>query len=343
MQRVKHLSQNNTVKWWHPDHFGRTLENLKLRARVIRQIRNYFDDLNYLEVETPALQHSAVMDPHIKAFKTTYTTPDYSTTRDYYLHTSPEFAMKKMLVGGADKIYQICKCFRNAEQSPNHSPEFTMLEWYHTGIDYNELMTETIGLIRAAHNAPYQFRGMTSDASQDWEIITVCEAFQKYADVNLESCLEDVDALKDLAPHHYHDGDNFEDLFFRIFLEDIETKLGHPAPTIIYDYPISMASLSRPKASDPRFCERFEVYICGLELANAFGELCDPDVQLKRFEKNMALKKDLYGDDYPIDYELITALEHGMQDVSGIALGVDRLVMLAANAENISDVLVMPE
>ena len=334
---------NSQIKWWHPDHFGPKLENLKKRAGVIRKTRDYFDALGYLEVETPALQHSAVMDPHIKAFKTTYTKPDYSETRDYYLHTSPEFAMKKMLVGGADKIYQICKCFRDAEDSPNHSPEFTMLEWYHTGINYEELMDETIGLIRAAHDAPYQFRGMISDAFQAWEVISVCEAFEKYASVDLESCLEDIDGLKALAPHHYHDGDNFEDLFFRIFLEDIEPKLGHPAPTIIYDYPISMASLSRPKASDPRFAERFEVYICGLELANAFGELCDAGEQKQRFEKNMALKKEIYGDDYPVDYELIEALEHGMKDVSGIALGVDRLVMLATNADKISDVLMMPD
>ena len=132
------------------------------------------------------------------------------------------------------------------------------------------------------------------------------------------------------------------DLFFRIFLEDIEPRLGHPVPTIIYDYPISMAALSRAKTSDPRFCERFEVYVCGLELANAFGELTDAHEQEKRFIDNMAEKRRLYGDDYPIDEELIAALNHGMSDVSGIALGIDRLVMLAVGADHISDVLAAP-
>jgi lysyl-tRNA synthetase class 2 len=328
--------------WWHPDHFARKIPFLEKRAKIIKSIRTYFDDLGYTEVETPALQHSAVMDPHIKAFETEFISPNQSETRRLFLHTSPEFAMKKMLVGGMKKIYQICKTFRNAEDSPNHSPEFTMIEWYHTGLSYEDLMQECVGLMRAVTDVPYKFRGMESDAHQPWEIISVCEAFQKYAHINLESVLNDLDGFKKLAGDLYHEGDEWDDIFFRVFLEKIEPNLGHPVPTIIYDYPIHMASLSRPKQSDPRFCERFEIYICGLELANAFGELCDAGEQKRRFAKNMAEKKRLYGDDYPIDHELIEALSHGMDDVSGIALGVDRLVMLATGADHINDIISEP-
>ena len=330
------------INWWHPDHFGKKIPFLEKRAKIIRTIRAYFDSLGYTEVETPALQHAAVMDPHIRAFETEYTTPDLSEKHRLFLHTSPEFAMKKMLVGGMTKIYQICKTFRNAENSPNHSPEFTMIEWYHTGLSYEGLMQECIGLMRAVTDGPYTFRGMDSDPHQSWEVISVCEAFEKYADMNLESVLGDLDGFKNLAGDLYHEGDEWDDIFFRVFLEKIEPNLGHPVPTIIYDYPIHMASLSRPKESDPRFCERFEIYICGLELANAFGELCDPVEQETRFVQNMAEKKRLYGDDYPVDYDLIDALKHGLEDVSGIALGVDRLVMLATGANTINDVMSEP-
>lgn len=328
--------------WWHPDHFSQKIPFLKQRARVIRNVRSYFNDLGYLEIETPALQYSPGIEVHIKAFETEYTSPDLSSRQKFFLHTSPEFAMKKCLVGGVDKIYQICKTFRNAENSPNHSPEFTMLEWYHTGISYTDLMQECIGLLRAVTPDSYKFRGMTSNPHQDWEIISVCETFKKYADIDLENALDDLDTFKAQAADLYHDGDTWDDLFFRVFLEKIEPNLGHPVPTIIYDYPIHMASLSRQKESDPRFCERFEVYVCGLELANAFGELCDATEQEKRFVENMAEKKRLYGDDYPIDTDLVDALKHSMKDVSGIALGIDRLVMLATNAKTIDDVLIMP-
>ncbi|MGM0421755.1 MAG: EF-P lysine aminoacylase EpmA [Pseudomonadota bacterium] len=331
------------IKHWHPDHFARKIPFLQKRAEIMRRIRQFFDHRGYLEVETPALQISPGMEPHIKAFETSYTTPDQSHSQQLFLHTSPEFAMKKLLVGGCTQIYQICKTFRNAEDSPHHSPEFTMMEWYHTGMDYTELMQECIDLLRAVHDGPYKFQGRVSDAQQGWQMISVCESFQLYAGIDLESCLPEtedaLDKLKAAAPDFYHDGDNWEDLFFRIFLEKIEPHLGHPVPTILYDYPISMAALARPKASDPRFCERFEIYLCGLELANAFGELCDAQELEDRFINNMAIKRQLYGDDYPVDIELIEALSFGMDNTSGIALGIDRLVMAATDATTINDII----
>jgi lysyl-tRNA synthetase class 2 len=205
------------IKQWHPDHFARKIPFLQERARIIRNIRQFFDQRGYMEVETPALQVSPGMEPHIKAFETSYTTPDHAQSQRLFLHTSPEFAMKKLLVGGCTQIYQICKTFRNAEDSPHHSPEFTMMEWYHTGMDYTDLMQECIALLRAIHDQPYRFQGLRSDAHQEWQIISVCESFQIYAGIDLEDCLPEtedaLDKLKAAAAEFYHEGDSWEDLF----------------------------------------------------------------------------------------------------------------------------------
>lgn len=287
-------------------------------------MRGFFDARGYLEVETPALSPSPCPEAHIMGFETRMFTPDRKDSRPMYLHTSPEFAMKKLLVAGLPKIYQICHVFRNAEGSSQHTPEFSMIEWYQAGLDYRGLMRECVDFMRAVTDRPFSGLGRTSDPKGEWEIISVVEVFRKYAGVDFEKHLDD------------------EDYFFKVMGEVIEPQLGSPVPTIVYDYPVRMAALSRVRKSDPRFAERFEIYVCGVELANAFGELTDAVEQRRRYEEAMDVQRRLYGFDYPIEEDFLKALEHGMPEASGIALGIDRLVMLATGAGDISLVQAAP-
>ena len=330
------------VEWWRPDIFMIKKQNLIKRAEMLRRIRRYFDDLGYIEVETPALQTAPCMEPHIRAFKTEKEDVTRTKKTTLYLHTSPEFAMKKLIVAGMDKIYNICHVFRNAENSSHHTPEFTMIEWYHVGIDYHALMDETIGMVRAAAGGEiFKRKDVTADPNLPWQKLSVCEAMLKYAKIDLEVVLDDFAGFVKLAQSQGiepHAGDKWDDLFFRIFMDVVEPQLGIGAPTIIYDYPKHMAALSRVKASDPRFAERFEVYICGLELANAFGELTEPDVQRQRFYDDVAYRQTIYGEVYPVDEDFLSAIDYGMRDTSGIALGIDRLAMLLCGADKITDV-----
>lgn len=328
------------MNWWIANKYEQKIDKLRTRTQIIKSVRNFFDKDNFLEVETPILQYSPGLEPHLHAFETKIYTPDMQASRDMYLHTSPEFAMKKLLVAGLPKIYQICHVFRNAEKSPNHSAEFSMIEWYRAGVNYEKIMNDCVELLRyickSINIDKFYFRGIEADPFKDWEFITVKDAFEKYANVTLETDL--LAQIKKLDIH-YSDKDSWEDLFFRIFLELIEPKLGLGAPTILYEYPISMAALSKPKEANPAYAERFELYVCGLELANAFGELTDSKIQLERFKSDMKLKQDLYGYSYPIDKDFINALEYGLPECSGIALGIDRLVMLCTNASSIDEVL----
>lgn len=321
--------------WWHPERFAKKIPYLKQRARIISVTREFFDKRGYLEVETPALQVSPCMEPHIQAFK----------TRELYLHTSPEFAMKKLLVAGLPKIYQMAKVFRDEPHARLHSPEFCLLEWYQAGMDYKEMMQETINLIRTVAGGKIAYNGKTSDPHAPWEIVTVVEALRKYAGVDISAHLGDLAHIKAeaarigvyVSPH-----DDWENALLKIMMDKVEPHLGAPVPTILCDYPVSMAALSRPKPEDPRFAERFEVYICSVELSNAFGELTDAKVQRTRFEHDVALRKKIYGVDYPVDEEFIEALQFGLPSCSGNALGIDRLVMLLTGAENIDLVQAAP-
>lgn len=321
------------------------------RESVIRSIRSTFHSLGFLEVQTPALQISPGLEPHLQAFITQLKDPrGGAETR--YLHTSPEFAMKKLLASGLEKIFQIAQVYRNRERSSTHHPEFSMLEWYRTNEPYTVLMKDCELLLRACKEAtgsrdPFTWQGVKSDPFLDFERLTVQDAFLRYAETDL---LETIDHALKPSPEGLRvacrklgiysvESDSWEDLFFRIFLERIEPNLGVGRPTILFDYPISMAALSRPKAGDPTLAERFELYVCGLELANAFGELTDAKEQKRRFEADMEKKQKLYGERYPIDPDFIAALEEGLPESCGIALGVDRLVMLATGASHIEDVL----
>ena len=266
-------------------------------------------------------------------------------TAPRFLHTSPEFAMKKLLVAGMPRIFQLAHCFRNAERGATHSPEFSMLEWYRAGATYLDLVADCEALLRAAGTRLMTWQGRVCDPHGAWERLTVAEAFSRHCGIDILATAEDLGALAaatqplGIVPHQ---GDSWEDMFFRIFLDRIEPELGVGAPTILMDYPISMAALARAKPEDPRLAERFEVYVCGLELANAFCELTDAAAQHRRFLQDQARKQARYGFSYPIDEDFLAALAHGMPPAAGIALGFDRLVMLAIGAPTIEDVLWAP-
>jgi elongation factor P--(R)-beta-lysine ligase len=337
--------------WWHPEEFSRRRPHLEARGRILAATRGFFAARGYTEVETAALQVSPGMEPHLRAFSTVLEGPD-GAARSLHLHTSPEFAMKRLLVAGAGPIYQLARVWRNGERADTHHPEFTMLEWYRPGAAYTDLIAETRALLAAAATAGtgrLRFRGQESDPAEI-EVLTVVEAFARHAGIDLDPILRADGSTDDAAMAHAADrigvrrvaADTFEDMFFRVFLERIEPKLGSPHPTVVKDYPISMAALARAKADDPRFAERFEVYACGLELANAFGELTEAGTQRARFEADQAAKRRLYGFAYPIDDDFIAALAHGMPASAGIALGFDRMVMLASGADRIEDVLWAP-
>jgi len=340
------------TSWWHPVAFAARSPHLQARGRVLAALRTWFAARGYTEVETPALQVSPGMEPHLIAFDTDLQSPDGGRRR-MHLHTSPEFAMKKLLVAGAGPIFQFARVWRNGERADTHHPEFTMLEWYRPDAAYTGLIEECRELLVAALGAAGQpalrWRGCEADPSRI-EVLSVLEAFRRHAGIDLDPLLRpdgSTDA-KGMAEQCDAIGvrrvetDTFEDLFFRVFLERIEPGLGHPHPCVLKDYPISMAALSRPKAEDARFAERFELYVCGLELANAFGELTDPEVQRDRFLADQAAKRAMFGFAYPIDEDFIAALRFGMPEAAGIALGIDRLVMLAAGAGRIEDVLWAP-
>jgi lysyl-tRNA synthetase class 2 len=253
--------------------------------------------------------------------------------------------MKKLLVAGLPKIYQLAKVFRNAEGSAWHSPEFTMLEWYCAGMDYTEMMDETAALLRHAVPGMMTAGEKNCDPQAPWEKITVVAALKKYADMDIESNLCDLAHIRAEAARigvYVSPQDDWENALLKIIMDRVEQHLGQGAPTILYDYPVSMAALSRPKPQDPRFAERFEVYVCGIELANAFGELTDAKLQRQRFTDEIALRKKVYGDEYPVDEDFLAALEHGLPMCSGNALGIDRLIMLATGAEDISQVQAAP-
>jgi lysyl-tRNA synthetase class 2 len=332
--------------WWHPENFKVQRPYLEARAAILREIRAFFDAQGFTEVETPILQTCPVIDAHIRAFATDLRGVDGEVARKLYLHTSPEFAMKKLMVAGMERIYQICHVFRNAEDSKRHSPEFTMIEWYRANADYNAIMEDCVGLLRAVAYAAgikkYVYKQYGCDPFDDFERITVREAFVHYAGFDIADYLEDTDGLREKVRDiglRAADDDRWDDLFFRVMDAKIEPHLGMMKPTFLCDYPIAMASLSRPKKDDPRFAERFELYVCGIELANAFSELTDAAEQCKRYDIEMDIKESLYGERYPLDEDFIAALEHGLPESGGIALGMDRLIMLATGASTIDRIL----
>jgi elongation factor P--(R)-beta-lysine ligase len=274
----------------------------------------------FTEVEPAALAASPGAEVHVEAFESA---GENGQVR--YLHTSPEFAMKKLLAAGEQRIFYFGKCWRRGETGPLHAEEFTMLEWYRAGVTYQHVMDDCVALARVAVKAaglgPLQWREKLSDPALLAERTTVDEAFARY--------------LPSVAPRELsHDA-------FSTNLVQIEPKLGSPALTLLHEYPISEAALARPCPHDPSVAERFELYACGVELANGFGELTDAVEQRRRLTEAMGEKERRYGKRWPLDEDFLAALAH-MPPASGVALGFDRLVMLATGARHINDVLWTP-
>lgn len=335
------------MTWWHPPVFEAKKPFLAARQAVIRAVRAYFEGQGMWEVETPALQTSPTMDTHIHGFKTELLSQNLQPEKTLYLHTSPEFAMKKLLVAGAGDLFQLCHAYRNAEITKLHSPEFSLLEWYRRGeAAYEVVMQDCEALLRAAGVAVGQnvlrYKGRTAALDQPFTRLSVREAFDRYACIDLAACLEDTERFAALAKEigiRTASDDLWDDIFFRIMAEKIEPFLGDGVPCILHEYPLSMAALARREPADERFARRFELYACGVELANGFDELTDPAEQRARFYAEMVAKKEIYGLDYPVDEDFLRAIEHGLPPCAGVALGVDRLIMLLSGAEDISQVL----
>jgi lysyl-tRNA synthetase class 2 len=334
---------------WRRDRFAKREAKLRVRARTMAAIRAFFAARDFVEVDTPALQASPGLEPHLNAFATQLVLPGEPQGRPVYLHTSPEFAMKKLLAAGLPRIFQVAHVFRNGEAGALHHPEFTMLEWYRAHATYRDLMADCEALLRAVGGGALTWRGRTADAAAPWRYLTVADAFAEFCGIDLLATCADplrpsLDRLAEaarligIAPHA---GDDWEDLLFRIFLDRIEPQLGIGAPCVLYDYPLALAALARAKPDDPRLAERFELYVCGLELANAFGELTDAQEQRRRFAADREKRCQRYGEAYPVDEDFLAALAE-MPQSAGIALGVDRLVMLLTGADRIEDVLWLP-
>ena len=342
------------AQWWHRDRFAARRERLMRRGQILAAVRGFFAARDFVEVDTPALQASPGLEPHLRAFATEWHDPDRVGALRRYLHTSPEYAMKKLLAAGLPRIWQLAHAFRDGEKSATHHPEFSMLEWYHAGILWRDLAEECRALVvlcqEAAGAAELAWRGRRADARGAWQYLSVADAFRRFCGIDLLATAPDplsprLDLLAGaaaplgIAPHP---GDDWEALYFRIFLDRIEPHLGIGAPTVLYDYPLAMAALARRSPSDPRVAERFEVYVGGLELANGFGELTDPHEQRARFAADQAKRAALTGETYPVDEDFLATLAYGLPDAAGIALGFDRLVMLATGAAHIEDVLWAP-
>ncbi|MBC7950242.1 MAG: EF-P lysine aminoacylase GenX [Rhodospirillaceae bacterium] len=341
-------------EWWRPEQFASRKDNLVKRQKIMAATRAFFAARDFAEVETPCLQISPGLEPHLKAFATRLEDPWGNPAAQFYLHTSPEFTMKKLLVAGVERLYQIARVFRNGERSDTHHPEFTMVEWYRAGGTIDELMDDTEALVRKAAAAAgathLHHGGRMADPFLPWRRLSVAEAFFDYCDMDVLATAPDP-WTPDLAlisreakrlGISVSNSDRWDDVFFKIMLDRIEPHLGFGVPTILHSYPVSMAALARPSPTDPRVAERFEAYGCGVELCNAFGELTDAAEQRRRFEADMELKQAIYGERYPIDEDFLAALAAGMPDSAGIALGLDRLIMLITGAETLDDILWAP-
>jgi len=336
--------------WWDPHVYEDRRRFLEQRSRLAAAVRAHFEAKDFTEVDTAILQVSPGNETHISAFGTELVAPSGEKST-LYLHSSPEFAAKKLLASGLPRLFTLTHVFRNRERSALHHPEFTMLEWYRAGEAYERLFEDCSELLAAAGRAVgatiFRFRGATADITKKPEILTVCAAFARYARIDLAATLTDpAEGRAALAAcagglgMTVADDDSWSDLFSKILSAKVEPALGLGRATLLVDYPASEAALARLKP-DRRFAERFELYVCGVELANGFGELTDAHEQRRRFEAAMAERHRIYGDAYPIDEDFLDALAK-LPDCCGIALGFDRLVMLACGAERIEQVIWTP-
>ncbi|EHA1126790.1 elongation factor P--(R)-beta-lysine ligase [Vibrio navarrensis] len=315
---------------WQPTA---SIPQLRQRAALIASIRQFFAQRNVLEVDTPAMSHATVTDVHLHTFQTQFVGPGYAQGSPLFLMTSPEFHMKRLLAAGSGCIYQLGKAFRNEENGRYHNPEFTMLEWYRVGFDHHQLMDEMDDLLQlvlqcgAAERMTYQQAFLT--------VLGVCPLEGTMAE--LKSVAARL-GLSDIAEAE-EDRDTLLQLLFSI---GVEGKIGQQVPAFVYDFPASQAALAKINPNDPRVADRFEVYFKGIELANGFHELDNAQEQLRRFEQDNRKRVEMGLAEQPIDYHLIAALQSGLPECAGVALGVDRLIMLALGCDHIDQVTAFP-
>jgi lysyl-tRNA synthetase class 2 len=342
--------------WWTPGVHADRQPLLRARRRVLAALREHLESADFIEVETAILQVSPGNETHLHAFATELAGPGGGRW-PFYLHTSPEFACKKLLAAGERRIFEFARVFRNRERGVLHHPEFTMLEWYRAGEPVEALMEDCARFLAIAAAAAgtdrFMFRGREADPMAAPERITVADAFGLHAGIDLLATLgtgkagdgppdrDGLAAQARAAGVRLADDDTWSDIFSRVLVERVEPRIGNGRATFLTEYPAHEAALARPKPSDPRVAERFELFACGVELANGFGELTEPVLQRVRLQAEMDRKEKLYGERYPIDEDFLSALGH-MPPASGCALGFDRLVMLATRATRIDQVIWTP-
>ena len=336
--------------WWNPGRHADRKPFLASRHAITKALRAWFEEQGFTEVETGILQISPGNETHLHAPRTELRdSAGAAATR--YLRTSPEFAAKKLLAAGEQKIVEFARVFRDRERGDLHLPEFTMLEWYRADEGYEAVMADCVVIIAHAAQATgigrFSFRGRTADPFAEPELLTVAAAFDRFAGIDLLSTIDGAEgnraALADAARGKLRitADDTWSDIFSKLLVEHVEPHLGQGRVTVLFEYPAPEAALARTKPSDPRVAERFEIYACGVELANGFGELTDAAEQRRRFVQAMDEKARRYGERYPLDEDFLAAVA-AMPQASGVALGFDRLVMLASGAAKIDQVVWTP-
>lgn len=335
-------------KRWKTDAAYRA--RMEKRAEIIAAVRAYFRSRGFMEAETPTIVPTPGMEPNLDPFRTRLLRHD-GAAFEAGLITSPEYAMKKLLAAGIPKVFEIARCYRNGEPwDGSHNPEFAMIEWYRADADYGAMMTDTEEMIadvaaKVTGGTTIRYQGADIDLAPSWPRMTVAEAMERHAGIDLAAGIDDPERFRAAVEAKgcpTSPTDTFDDVFFRIFLRDVEPKIAvGPRPVILHEYPRSMAALARLKSGDARFAERFEAYAGGLELANAYSELNDPAEQRRRLEEEQAQRRAAGKHAFPIDESFLEAVAQ-MPPSAGIALGIDRLVMLLTDAPTIRDVLFFP-
>jgi lysyl-tRNA synthetase class 2 len=345
------MAENDQLSpWWSAARRADVRPFLSARTAITRAVRAWFDAQGFVEIETGILQVSPGNETHLHAPRTELVAAGGErVTR--YLRTSPEFSCKKLLAAGETRIFELARVFRDRERGDLHLPEFTMLEWYRANASYDAVMADSVVIIAHAAQATgigrFSFRGRIADPFAEPELLTVASAFDRFAGIELLATIADGKGDRDglaataASKVRISDDDTWSDIFSKILVEHVEPHLGQGRLTVLLEYPAPEAALARAKASDPRVAERFEIYACGVELANGFGELTDQVEQRRRFAAAMDEKQRRYGERYPLDQDFLDAVSH-MPDASGVALGFDRLVMLASGAQRIDQVVWTP-
>ncbi|HCR3204070.1 TPA: elongation factor P--(R)-beta-lysine ligase [Morganella morganii subsp. morganii] len=318
------------IAGWQPTA---PIANLLKRAKIVNEIRHFFADRGVLEVETPTMSQATVTDVHLRAFETRFTGPGAAQGITLYLMTSPEYHMKRLLAAGSGPIYQMGRSYRNEEAGRYHNPEFTMLEWYRPHYDMYRLINEVDDLLQQTLEC------------ESAESLSYQQAFLRY--LGIDPLTAEKDKLREVAAKldvsNIADTEEDRDTILQLlFMVGVEPHIGLEKPTFIYHFPASQASLAEISSEDHRVAERFEVYYKGVELANGFRELTDAAEQRQRFERDNRKRASMGLPEQPIDENLLAALEHGFPECAGVALGIDRLIMLALGAERISDVIAFP-